>query len=92
MVRTRFATPTIGREWMIGEIGDAVEDVDPDGSSRSATHAGGRAPTGRRRSSAGEPIRVVAIDGVTLEIEPLEGAARDYREHRTKHAPTELDA
>ena len=32
------------------------------------------------------------IDGITLEIEPLEGAARDYREHRTKHAPTELDA
>ena len=31
MVRTRFATPTIGREWMIGELGDVVEDVDPDG-------------------------------------------------------------
>ena len=25
MVRTRFATPTIGREWMIGEIGEVVE-------------------------------------------------------------------
>ena len=24
MVRTRFSTPTIGREWMIGELGDAV--------------------------------------------------------------------
>jgi len=23
---------------------------------------------------------VVAIDGVTLEVEPLEGAAKDYRE------------
>ena len=31
MVRTRFATPTIGREWMIGELGDVVEAVDPDG-------------------------------------------------------------
>ena len=29
---------------------------------------------------AGDPIRVVAIDGVTLEVEPLEGAAKDYRE------------
>ena len=31
MVRTRFATPTIGREWMIGEMGEAVVAVDPDG-------------------------------------------------------------
>jgi hypothetical protein len=25
---------------------------------------------------------VAAIDGITLEVEPLEGAARDYRERR----------
>ena len=31
MVRTRFATPTIGREWMIGELGDAGVAIDPDG-------------------------------------------------------------
>ena len=28
-------------------------------------------------------MRVAAIDGVTLDVEPLEGAARDYREMRT---------
>jgi len=27
---------------------------------------------------------VVAIDGITLEVEPLEGAAKDYREARSK--------
>ena len=27
---------------------------------------------------------LVAIDGVTLEVEPVEGAARDYRERRSK--------
>jgi membrane-bound serine protease (ClpP class) len=31
---------------------------------------------------AGAAVRVVAIDGVTLEVEPEEGAARDYRERR----------
>ena len=31
---------------------------------------------------AGEAMRVVAIDGLTLEIEPLEGGAKDYREQR----------
>jgi membrane-bound serine protease (ClpP class) len=32
---------------------------------------------------SGEQIRVAAIDGITLEVEPLEGAARDYRERRS---------
>ena len=49
MIRTRFATPTIGREWMIGELGRVVEPVDPDGVVRSATRSGGRAPIGRPR-------------------------------------------
>ncbi|MCB0955479.1 MAG: hypothetical protein KDB12_04900, partial [Ilumatobacter sp.] len=31
MVRTRFATPTIGREWMIGADGVAIGAIDPDG-------------------------------------------------------------
>jgi hypothetical protein len=29
---------------------------------------------------AGEVARVVAIDGVVLEVEPEAGGARDYRE------------
>ena len=84
MVRTRFATPTIGREWMIGELGEVVEPVDPDGvvTVRSARW---RARTNRATPvAAGESVRVVAIDGVTLEVEPLEGAARDHRERRAK--------
>ena len=31
MVRSRFSTPTIGRDWMIGELGAARTDIDPDG-------------------------------------------------------------
>jgi len=84
MVRSRFATPTIGREWMIGREGRAVSAVDPEGfvEVNSATW---RARTNRATPIAvGEPIRVAAIDGVTLDVEPLEGAARDYREMRTK--------
>ncbi len=84
MVRTRFATPTIGREWMIGQEGSALSAVDPEGfvEVNSATW---RARTNRATPIAvGEPIRVAAIDGVTLDVEPLEGAARDYREMRRK--------
>jgi membrane-bound serine protease (ClpP class) len=82
MVRTRFATPTIGREWMIGSLGEVVERVDPDGVVRVG-EACWRARTNRSTPVAsGEPVRVIAIDGVTLEVEPLEGAAQDYRERR----------
>ena len=84
MVRTRFATPTIGRDWMIGELGEVVVAVDPDGVV-SVRDARWRARTNRATPvEAGGAVRVVAIDGVTLEVEPLEGAARDHRERRTK--------
>jgi membrane-bound serine protease (ClpP class) len=84
MVRTRFATPTIGREWMIGQQGVAVEAVDPEGIVE-VDGARWRARTNRATPlAAGDPLRVAAIDGVTLDVEPLEGAARDYREMRHK--------
>jgi membrane-bound serine protease (ClpP class) len=88
MVRTRFATPTIGREWMIGQEGSAIEAIDPEGlvTVGSATW---RARTNRATPIvAGDPIRVAGIDGVTLDVEPLEGAARDYREMRNKPSAT----
>lgn len=82
MTRTRFATPTVGREWMIGAEGVAVEAVDPDGVVKVG-EAQWRARTNRATPIAqGDPLRVAAIDGVTLEVEPLEGAAQDYREAR----------
>lgn len=84
MTRTRFATPTIGREWMIGADGTAVDEIAPEGVVRVGD-AEWRARTNRATPiPAGEPLKVVAIDGVTLEVEPVEGAARDYREMRKK--------
>jgi membrane-bound serine protease (ClpP class) len=84
MVRTRFATPTIGREWLLGELGEVVVAVDPDGAVKVGQGTW-RARTNRATPVAvGASVRVVAIDGVTLEVEPLEGAARDHRERRRK--------
>jgi membrane-bound serine protease (ClpP class) len=83
MVRTRFATPTIGREWLIGTEGVAVSDVNPEGIV-NVHNAQWRARTNRSTPiTSGTSFRVAAIDGITLEIEPLEGAARDYREKRS---------
>ena len=82
MVRTRFATPTIGREWMIGHQGVAAHAIDPNGVAEVAG-AKWRARVNRATPiSAGEGLRVVGIDGVTLDVEPLDGAARDYRDRR----------
>ena len=84
MVRTRFATPTIGRDWMVGADGVAIQAIDPEGTVQVGD-AQWRARTNRATPiGAGEPLKVVAIDGVTLEVEPLEGAAKDYREMRNK--------
>ena len=84
MVRTRFSTPTIGREWMIGSTGLAVGAISPEGVAQVG-ESKWRARTNRATPlAAGDQLRVVAIDGVTLEVEPLEGAARDYRERRSK--------
>ena len=82
MVRTRFSTPTIGRDWMTGELGEVVEDVSPDGVVR-IRGALWRARCNRATPvTVGNQVRVVEIDGLWLEVEPLEGAARDYRERR----------
>jgi len=84
MVRTRFATPTIGREWLIGSEGTAVDRIGPEGVVE-VNEARWRARTNRATPvDAGEQVRVVAIDGVTLEVEPYEGGARDYREMRRR--------
>lgn len=79
MVRTRFSTPTIGREWMVGEIGVAVGAVSPDGIV-TVREAPWRARTNRATPiEAGQQVRVVSIDGLLLEVEPVEGGAKDYR-------------
>lgn len=84
MVRTRFSTPTIGREWMIGEVGDVVEAVDPEGIV-TLRGAPWRARTNRATPiTAGERARVVEVDGLLLEVEPEAGGARDYRERRSR--------
>jgi membrane-bound serine protease (ClpP class) len=82
MVRARFSTPTIGREELVGEMGEATADVDPDGVVR-VRDALWRARTNRATPiKAGDPVRVVSVEGIVLEVEPETGGARDYR-HRS---------
>jgi membrane-bound serine protease (ClpP class) len=84
-VRSRFSTPTIGRESLVGEAGEAAVDIAPDGVVL-LRGARWRARTNRATPiRAGAAIRVVEVDGLVLEVEPEEGAARDYRERRPRN-------
>jgi membrane-bound serine protease (ClpP class) len=84
MTRTRFATPTIGRDNLVGETGTALGPVDPEGVV-VVNGARWRARVNRSTPLAdAQEMRVTGIDGITLEVEPLEGGARDYREMRKK--------
>lgn len=81
MVRSRFSTPTVGRESMVGELGSALGAVDPEGTVE-VRGAPWRARTNRATPIAvGESVRVVGIDGLLLEVEPEAGGAKDYRKH-----------
>ena len=74
MVRTRYGTPTIGREWMIGALGVARDAVDPEGVV-VIDGAPWRARTQRATPIAGgDSIRVMALEGLVLTVEPDEDA------------------
>lgn len=91
LVRTRYSTTTLGREWMIGELGSAVTAIGPEGV---VDVRGGhwKATTNRLTPiAAGEPARVVAIEGVILEVEPEEGGAVDYRQMRRRRSDDVAD-
>jgi membrane-bound serine protease (ClpP class) len=86
MVRARFSTPTIGRDWMVGEMGRAVTAISPDGVVQ-VREALWRAYTNRATPiDELDRVRVVGIEGLVLEVEPEEGGARDYRERRRTSA------
>jgi membrane-bound serine protease (ClpP class) len=79
-LRSRFGTPTVGREGMIGELGLAEVDIAPDGVAR-VREALWRARTNRATPiKHGEIVRVVAVEGLVLEVEPETGGARDHRD------------
>jgi len=92
MIRARFSTPTIGREGLIGEEGTAEVAVDPDGvvlirGSRWRARTNRATPI-----KAGDVVRVAAVEGLVLEVEPPEGAAQDYREKSRQRKAARAEA
>ena len=72
VARVRFSSPSLGREELVGEVGEAVTELDPDGVVEVA---GGRWKATTHRAAvllAGDPIKVAAVEGDTLEVAPFE--------------------
>jgi membrane-bound serine protease (ClpP class) len=73
VVRGRFATPTVGREDLLGRRCVAVSDLEPvgvvllDGARWRATADRGV------RITAGAPAEIVGITGLLLEVDPVSG-------------------
>jgi membrane-bound serine protease (ClpP class) len=74
IVRSRFGTPTIGREHLIGAVGTAESALDPDGVVL-IDGAKWRARSHRAAAvSAGEQIEVLSVEGITLQVAPRQTA------------------
>jgi membrane-bound serine protease (ClpP class) len=74
-VRNRFSIPTVGRDSMIGELGEARTELNPDGVV-TVRGAPWRARTNRATPvSPGGSVRVVAVDRLVLEVEPGDAPA-----------------
>ena len=84
LMRTRYGTSTLGREWMIGKMALAATDLDPEGLV-VLDGAQWRARVNRLTPlAAGDLARIVRLEGLVVEVEPEEGGAIDYREMRGK--------
>ncbi len=87
LIRTRYGTSTLGREWMIGQMASASTDLTPEGIV-VFEQAQWRARVNRLTPiKEGELARIVGLEGLVLEVEPEEGGAVDYREMRQQPSP-----
>lgn len=76
VVRTRFATPTIGRDRLLDSTGTVVTALSPDGTVE-IEGAVWKARAHRGRIPAGSSVTVRAIQGIVLEVDPDTADDRD---------------
>ena len=79
VVRSRFSTPTIGREYLIGRSGHAESDIEPDGLV-SVNGARWRATAHRAAGiKEGDAVTVLGVREIVLEVGPSDPSGRSSR-------------
>jgi membrane-bound serine protease (ClpP class) len=71
-VKSRRSPVVSGAEEMVGAVGEALEDFQ--GSGRVRVHSENWAAHSERPVRRGQRVRVVAMDGLTLQVEEVEDA------------------
>jgi membrane-bound ClpP family serine protease len=81
IARSRFSTRTIGRDHLVGRVGVAETDFDPEGIV-AIDDARWRGRSHRAAGiNAGDAIRVTEVNGIVLDVEPAaEEANQGVRE------------
>lgn len=70
IVRSRFSTATIGREYLVGKRGSAETAFDPEGIV-IVDEARWRGRAHREAAiEAGDDVEVIGVDGIVLDVEP----------------------
>lgn len=71
MVRTRFSTPTIDRDWLVGEQGVATTAVASDGVVAIREAPWRARAEGDQTVPSGTAVRVASVEGLVLHVEPI---------------------
>ena len=93
VVRSRFSTPTIGREYLIGRSGSAETGLNPDG----LVEVDGARWRARAHRAAGiEPgdrVTVLAVRGIVLEVGPDSSSSNEgaFEGSRASEGPREVE-
>jgi membrane-bound serine protease (ClpP class) len=69
VVRARFSTQTIGREHLVGRIGEALGPITPDGIVRIDDAEWQARSTRVSGIGAGDRVVVAGVDGITLQVD-----------------------
>ena len=69
-VRAQRIQPTTGEAGMVGSAGRALTSIEPGSVGRVRTHGEIWSATASEPITAGEPVRVVAVDGLQLAVRP----------------------
>lgn len=77
VARSRFSTPTIGREHLVGRTGTAITEFGPNGHVEVDGARWQAAAHREAGLSIGDEITVVGVDGLFLEVEPSDQSQSD---------------
>lgn len=75
MVRSRFSTPTIEREWLVGETGTAATQLAPEGTVTLRDAPWSARAKDEACIESGRHVTVVSVNKITLEVQEALGTA-----------------